>query len=152
MRVDESEKERVDASRVFAERRFENLPAGMVDSQRRAYWSNVEVPYRAYYAYEEMLAVFGDKPGVLGSMLSSYERITGYITDGEVTSLPPIDEELRNETRARFDRKLPPESKQIILEFLSEDQIWAEWIAAVLGAGDFIIRERRVRRDGRERR
>jgi tetratricopeptide (TPR) repeat protein len=144
MRVDESEKERVDASRVFAERKFENLPAGMVDSQRRAYWSNVEVPYRAYYAYEEMLAVFGDKPGVLGSMLSAYERITGYITDGAVTSLPAIDEELRNETRARFDRKLPPESKQIIIEFLPEDQIWAEWIAAVLGASDFIIRERRV--------
>ncbi len=144
MRVDESEKERVDASRVFAEWRFENLPAGMVDSQRRAYWTNVEVPYRAYYAYEEMLAVFGDKPGVLGSMLSAYERITGYITDGEVTSLPPIDEELRNRTRALFERKLPPESKQIVIEFLPEDQIWAEWIAAVLGAGDFVVRERRI--------
>jgi tetratricopeptide (TPR) repeat protein len=144
MRVDEFEKERVDASRVFAEWRFENLPAGMVDSQRREYWSNVEVPYRPYYAYEEMLAVFGDKPGVLGSMLSAYERITGYITDGQVTTLPPIEEELRNKTRALFERKLPPESRQFLIEFLPEDQIWAEWIAAVLGAGDYIIRERRL--------
>jgi tetratricopeptide (TPR) repeat protein len=142
MRVDESEKDRVEASRVFAERKFENLPAGMVDAQRRAYWNNVQVPYRAYYAYEETLAVFGDTPGHPGSILSSYERLTGYITDGAVTGLPPIDEDLRNSTRTKFDRKPPLESKQLIIEFLPEDQIWAEWIAAVLGTGGFVIRER----------
>lgn len=144
MRVDESEAERVDAGRVYAEWRFENLPAGMVGSRRRDYWSNVEVPYRARYAYEEMLAVFGDKPGVLGSLLSAYERITGYITDGKVTSLPPIDDDLRNRTRVLFERKLPPESRQIVIEFLPDDQIWAEWIGAVLAAGDFVVRERRL--------
>lgn len=144
MRVDESEKDRVEASRVYAQRRFANLPKDMTDAQRRAYWNTVEVPYRPYYAYEEMLAVFGDKPGVPGSMLSAYERITGHITDGEITTLPPIDDGLRNHTRATFDRKLPLESKQVIVEFLPEDQIWAEWITAVLAAGGFVLRERRV--------
>jgi hypothetical protein len=144
MRVDEFEKDRAEASRVFAKRLFGNLPTDMTDAQRRAYWNTVEVPYRPYYAYEEMLAVFGDQPGVPGSMLSSYERITGYITDGEVTSLPVIPEELRASTRQRFDRKLPPESKQIIIEFLAEDQIWAEWIGAVLSAGGYMVRDRRV--------
>ena len=144
MRVDPSEQERVEASRVFAQRRFENLPAGMTAAQRRTYWANVEVPYRPYYAYEEMLAVFGDTSGVPGSMLSSYERITGYITDGAVTGLPQIDEDLRNNTRAKFERKAPLDSKQIIIEFLPEDQIWAEWIAAVLGASGFIVRDRRL--------
>lgn len=144
MRVDESEKERVEASRVFAQRAFAHLPREMTDAQRRAYWNTVEVPYRPYYAYEEMLAVFGDKPGVPGSMLSAYERITGHITDGEITTLPPIDEDLRNLTRAKFDRKLPLESKKVIVEFLPEDQIWAEWITAVLSAGGFVVRERRL--------
>ena len=144
MRVDEFEKDRAEASRVFAKRLFGNLPTDMTDAQRRAYWNTVEVPYRPYYAYEEMLAVFGDQSGVPGSMLSAYERITGYITDGEVTSLPVIAEELRTSTRARFDRKLPPESKQIIIDFLPDDQIWAEWIGAVLGAGGYVVRERRV--------
>jgi len=143
MRVDEFEKDRAEASRVFAKRLFGNLPTDMTDAQRRAYWNTVEVPYRPYYAYEEMLAVFGDQPGVPGSMLSSYERITGYITDGEVTSLPVIPEELRASTRERFDRKLPLESKQIIIEFLPEDQIWAEWIGAVLSAGGYVVRDRR---------
>ncbi len=144
MRVDESEKERVEASRVWAQQLFANLPKEMTDAQRRAYWNTVEVPYRPYYAYEEVLAVFGDKPGAPGSMLSAYERITGHITDGEITSLPPIDDGLRNLTRAKFDRKLPLESKQIIIEFLPEDQIWAEWITAVLAAGGFVLRERRI--------
>ena len=122
----------------------------MTAAERHAYWANVEVPYRPYYAYEETLAVFGDMPGSPGSMLSAYERITGYITDGAVTSLPPIDEELRSATRAKFDRKPPLENKRITIEFLPEDQIWVEWISAVLTAGGFVVLERRLRENGRE--
>jgi tetratricopeptide (TPR) repeat protein len=150
MRVDVSELERVDASRTFAQRRFENLPSDMTAAARHAYWANVEVPYRPYYAYEETLAVFGDMPGAPGSMLSAYERITGYITDDAVTSLPPIDEELRSATRAKFERKPPLENKRITIEFLPRDQIWVEWISAVLTAGGFVVLERRLRENGRE--
>ncbi|HEX3512665.1 MAG TPA: FxSxx-COOH system tetratricopeptide repeat protein [Trebonia sp.] len=150
MRVDPFEQERVEAGRIFAQRRFENLPSEMTVAQRRAYWTGVEVPYRPYYAYEEMLAVFGDSPGIPGSMLSAYERLTGYITDGAVTSMPAIDEVLRDTTRARFDRKPPLESRRITLEFLPEDQIWVEWIAAVLSAGGFTVLERRLGEHGAE--
>jgi MinD-like ATPase involved in chromosome partitioning or flagellar assembly/tetratricopeptide (TPR) repeat protein len=144
MRVDLSEWERVEASRTYAQRLFENLPGRMSDEERRVYWNTVEVPYRAYYSYEEMLAVFGDKPGLPTSMLTAYERIAAYVTDDAVTSLPVIDEDLRNATRAKFDRKVPLETRQIIVEFLPRDQIWAEWIMAVLGAGGFAVRERRL--------
>jgi MinD-like ATPase involved in chromosome partitioning or flagellar assembly/tetratricopeptide (TPR) repeat protein len=144
MRVDLGEQERVEASRAFAFRLFEGLPAGMSDPQRRAYWANVEVPYRPFYAFEETLAVFGDTPGAPGSMLSSFERITAYITDAAVTGLPAMDEDLRNNTRLKFVRRPPLESNQVTIEFLPEDQLWAEWIAAVLGEGGFAIRERRL--------
>ena len=150
MRVDVSEQERVDASRIFAQRRFENLPSDMTAEERHTYWANVEVPYRPYYAYEETLAIFADMPGSPGSMLSAFERITGYVTDGAVRSLPPIDEELRSATRAKFDRKSPLENKQITIEFLPEDQIWVEWISVVLTAGGFIVRERRLREKVRQ--
>jgi tetratricopeptide (TPR) repeat protein len=150
MRVDLSEQERVDASRIFAQRRFENLPSNMTIAERQDYWAKVEVPYRPYYAYEETLAVFGDLPGSPGSMLSAYERITGYITDGAVTGLPPIDEDLRSAIRVKFDRKPPLEDKRITIEFLPEDQIWVEWISVVLTAGGFVVLERRLREDGRE--
>jgi tetratricopeptide (TPR) repeat protein len=150
MRVDLSELDRVNASRAFAQRRFENLPAAMAAMERHDYWAKVEVPYQPYYAYEETLAVFGDMPGSPGSMLSAYERITSYITDGAVTSLPPIDEELRQATRAKFERKPPLENRQITIEFLPEDQIWVEWISLVLAAGGFEVLERRLRAHGQE--
>ena len=150
MRVDVSEQERVDLSRMFAQRRFENLPSGMTGAERHTYWANVEVPYRPYYAYEETLAVFGDMPGSPQSMLSAYERLTGYVTEGAVTSLPPMEEELRSATRAKFDRRLPLENKRIAIEFLPEDQLWVEWISVVLTAGGFEVSERRLREGGRE--
>jgi hypothetical protein len=107
MRVDPSQHERVEAGRVFAQQNFEDLPAGMTAAERHSYWSGVEIPYRPYYAYEEILAVFGDAPGDPGSLLSAYERITAYITADAVTTLPTIDEDLRHATRRRYDRRPP---------------------------------------------
>jgi tetratricopeptide (TPR) repeat protein len=144
MRVDPSEKERADLGRMSAQHAFEGLPAGLTGAERRAYWANVEVPYRPYYAYEEMLAVFGDMPGDHGSMLSAYERITAYITDDAVTSLPVVDEALRNDFRGRFYRRPPLEHRRLTIEYLPQDHIWAEWIMAVLLQGDFDVREHRL--------
>ena len=89
MRVDDSQQERSNAGLAEAVRRFPSLPAGMSDEQRREYWSTIGVPYRSSYAYEEMLAVFDRSSRA--SLLPSFERITGYITNGAVTSVPPVD-------------------------------------------------------------
>jgi cellulose biosynthesis protein BcsQ len=111
MRVDPSEQARAEAGRIYARRKFDGLPADLSAAERQVYWANVEVPYRSYYSYEETLAVFGDEPGVPGSMLAAYERITGYVTDGATTRLPVIDENVRNEARARFERRAPRERR-----------------------------------------
>ena len=103
-RVDLTEKERAEAGRAFAIRSFAGLPVGMSVAERNEYWASVEVPYRPAYAFEEVLAVFGDAPGDPASLLSSFERIAAYITEGSVTGLPPMDEELRNSTRQLFLR------------------------------------------------
>jgi MinD-like ATPase involved in chromosome partitioning or flagellar assembly len=63
MRVDQTaEKEKYDAGRSVAMRRFADLPAGMSQDERLRYWREVEVPHRPFYAYEETLAAFGDPP------------------------------------------------------------------------------------------
>ena len=142
MRIEFGEQERVEASLAYAFRIFSGLPAEMSDAQRRAYWGAVEVPYRPFYAFEETLAVFGDKPDVPGSLLSAYERITSFITSGAVTRLPALDEGLRESMRLRFVRR--PQSDQITLEFVPDDEIWAPWIATVLGEGGFTVHERRL--------
>jgi len=126
MRIDSAEKEKMNAGQAFAARLFEGLPAGMSEAERRDYWSAVEVPYQAFYAYEETLAVFGDKPGSPTTLLSSFERIVAQVTQGAVTTLPRMDETLRLSTRLLFARK-PPSS--VILDFSPVDQLWAECVA-----------------------
>lgn len=142
MRVDSAEKEKVDAGHAVAVRLFAGLPTGRSEAQRREYWAAVEVPYRAFYAYEETLAVFGDAPGSPTTLLSSFERLTAQITDGEVTGLPAMDDGLRNRTKVLFTRSAPPADHAIVIEFNPEDQVWGEWIADVLRAAGLVVSER----------
>jgi tetratricopeptide (TPR) repeat protein len=134
MRVDLAEKSRADAGRLAARQRFTGLPSGMTPGERDAYWSTVEVPYQPFYAYEETLATFGDRPGSRTSMLAAYETITGYITGGEVESMPPIQEALRERTAARFVRPTVLPETKVALRFAADDRLWAEWISRVLQA------------------
>ncbi|GGM39700.1 FxSxx-COOH system tetratricopeptide repeat protein [Dactylosporangium sucinum] len=132
MRVDEGEKNKADAGRALAMQKFSDLPQGMTGAERRAYWLSVEVPYRAYYAYEEILATFGDPPGSRNSLLPAYERLTSYITNREITELPPIDEALRTATVAKLERRPAIRDEVLLLRHTPADQAWAEWIQAVL--------------------
>jgi hypothetical protein len=102
MRIDDSHKERSATGLTAAVRKFPGLPEGMSDEQRRDYWNSVGVPHRRDYSYGELLAVFGDPPGSRASLLASFERIAGYITNGTVTGLPPMDEKLRMKTKLLF--------------------------------------------------
>ncbi|TDB72049.1 FxSxx-COOH system tetratricopeptide repeat protein [Micromonospora sp. KC723] len=139
MRVDDGEKSKRDAGRALAMQRFAGLPSGMTDAERQEYWLTVEVPYRAYYAYEETLATFGDEPGGRTTLLSAYETLTGHITNGRVTALPRIDEALRLRTVQRFERKPAVADELIVLRHVAEDQAWAEWAQAVLTAADLRV-------------
>jgi tetratricopeptide (TPR) repeat protein len=133
MRVDQAENDKANAGRLLARSQFAGLPVGMTDEERRRYWAAVEVPYQTYYAYEEMLATFGDDPGSPRLLLSAYERLTAYITDGAITRLPDMDESLRLREVARFTRK-PPEQEAVVLRYAPTDLVWAEWIESVLAS------------------
>ncbi|MEU4689724.1 FxSxx-COOH system tetratricopeptide repeat protein [Actinoplanes sp. NPDC023714] len=132
MRVDPAAKERADAGRQFAMQRFPDLPAGMSPAERSHYWNAVEIPYRPYYACEEILAPFGDAPGQTTSLLAAYERLTSRITQGEVTALPPMDEALRARIATRFVRGSSPAEQDVALRHAPADVVWAEWIGALL--------------------
>ena len=141
MRVDPAEKEKADAGRAFAMQLFPGLPAGMAPADRTRYWNAVEVPYRPYYAYEEILSTFGDPPGQTTSMLAAFERLTEYITDGEVRSLPVMDEALRTRTVSRFTRRVSLTEEEVTLEYAPEDLAWAEWIGALLSAAGLQVHD-----------
>ncbi|MFG1868186.1 FxSxx-COOH system tetratricopeptide repeat protein [Micromonospora arborensis] len=141
MRVDQAEKERAEAGRLLAMRRFAGLPAGMTEAERRRYWAAVEVPYRPFYAYEETLATFGDPPGSPTSLLAAFETLTGILTDGAVTALPVMDESVRERGKARFRRRTEAIDDQIVLRCAPEDAIWAEWLERVLSSAGLRVVE-----------
>jgi cellulose biosynthesis protein BcsQ/tetratricopeptide (TPR) repeat protein len=138
MRIDLTQQANVTAGLQVAESEFRGLPAGMSPQEREQYWADVRVPYRSAYAYEETLAAFGDQPGAPDSLLPAYTRIVARITENKVTALPTLDEWLRLRTRLRFARTARPDLPEVVIEYSPQDQLWAEWIAAVLaGAGVF---------------
>jgi MinD-like ATPase involved in chromosome partitioning or flagellar assembly len=141
MRVDQGEKDRVEAGKALARRLFAGLPAEMTETERQRYWGAVEVAYQPFYAFEEILAVFGDRPGTPGSLLSSFERLAAELTDGSVVSLRPLDEDLRVRVRQRFVRRPVIEGNEIQIRYYPEDQSWAEWLTALLGESGFTVRQ-----------
>ncbi|MEY9872286.1 cellulose biosynthesis protein BcsQ/tetratricopeptide (TPR) repeat protein [Streptacidiphilus sp. MAP12-33] len=132
MRIDDGEKSKADAGRALARRRFTGLPQGLTESARDHHWDSVEIPYQPYYAYEEILAPFGDKPGSPTSMLSACERLVTSVTFNRVSALPPMDEDVRLHYTELFTRPRPTAREDVILSYASEDRMWAEWIEWVL--------------------
>jgi MinD-like ATPase involved in chromosome partitioning or flagellar assembly/tetratricopeptide (TPR) repeat protein len=134
MRVDEGEKERADRGRAVAKQRFRGFPRTLHTLASAQYWGSVEIPYRAYYAYEEVLAVFGDKPGLPATVLGATERLVAELTRGEVSSLPEMPEPVREAGAARFHRKAVTKENdsQFRLWYAVEDQMWADWVEFVL--------------------
>jgi CO dehydrogenase nickel-insertion accessory protein CooC1 len=142
MRIEDGEKEKLDIGRSTARRRFEGFPQGMTQTDSMAYWASVEVPYKPFYAFEEVLATFGDAPGSPGSLLAAFERITTAVTAGEVTALRPIPEETRLQYKELFVRRPPAALTQVYLSYAPEDRMWADWIEAVLTRSGFRVTPR----------
>ena len=90
MRIEDAESARLDAGRSLARARFDRFPQNMEEGAANAYWHAVEIPYRTLYAYEEMLAAFGDPPGSPSSLLSAYERLASAIVERPI-ALEPME-------------------------------------------------------------
>jgi len=103
-RVELAEKERLDAARDAAKIAFDRFLGHLPRSERLDYWNDVQVMYQPYYAYEEVLAFFGDSRKSRGSMLEAMERIGSLVTYPKKLSAGTIPETLRRETLRRFER------------------------------------------------
>ncbi len=139
MRIDDAEKEKLDAGRSLARAEFDRFPQGLSEEEADQYWSSVEIPYKPFYAFEEILAAFGDAPGSPLSLLAAYERLASVITQGRVRSLPRLDEDLRVAYRHAFTRRRLTRRADIHLSYAPEDRMWADWIASVLGRAGFRV-------------
>jgi tetratricopeptide (TPR) repeat protein/cellulose biosynthesis protein BcsQ len=117
-RVERAEKDRVELARLVARERFDELLEHLKPAARESYWGDVEIQYEPFYAFEEVLATLRDTPRLATSMLAAVERLTSYITEGSITEVVPLEEDLRLRLLADYARK-PPARRASKAQFLA---------------------------------
>jgi WD40 repeat protein/MinD-like ATPase involved in chromosome partitioning or flagellar assembly len=124
-RVEQAEKEKLEKAREQARRSFTRVLRPLTELEQDAYWSTAQVLYWPWYAYEEVLAVFGDRRSYEGSVLASSEMVAANVSDGDVRRLEhfpsPPD---RERVLARYERKGQEQSFDAVAVLASGT--WAE--------------------------
>jgi tetratricopeptide (TPR) repeat protein/MinD-like ATPase involved in chromosome partitioning or flagellar assembly len=132
MRVEPFEKNKLDLRREYAKELFKLFPSHLPPQSRAQFQEDTQVKYLPYYAYEEILATFGNRPGESDttSLLAPAERLTTYLTDylpGEPISRMEASEHLesrRQSILALFEGKQSAaDSTQLLIQ--SADAAWA---------------------------
>lgn len=141
MRVEDTngQADRLDAARGQIRLRFGRILGRHSTIAPHDYWGKVEIPYRPSYSYEELLAPFRDTPGNPSSLLAAYERLTAVVSDGEVNSMPRMEEGLRQRYLDQYTRRRPLDVSDVYISYVPQDRTWADWIRAVLEAADFRV-------------
>jgi hypothetical protein len=126
MRVDPFEKDKLELRRQLAREKFRDFPAHLSDAERESsYRAITQIPYIPYYAYEEILATFGDAvPPASGTLLESVERITSFLVTPELKATP-VREAVRQRFLAEFKGGRPEpliERAEEVLEELSVEE------------------------------
>ncbi|MEU5909639.1 FxSxx-COOH system tetratricopeptide repeat protein [Micromonospora sp. NPDC047527] len=128
MRVEDAELRKLETGRDLVRAEFAPFLDHLSDAAAARYWNTIEVPYRTFYAYEEILAAFGDRPEQVGTLLAAYEQLASVITGGRVTTLHPMREEDRRRSLTEFERSRLTAEQAVLLSYASADRLWAEWI------------------------
>ena len=101
MRIDTSEKQKLDTVRAVARPRFRRY---LGEDPDPSYWENMEIFYWPFYNFEECLAVFGDDPENRSSisMLSAMERVARCVSGIPDVRALPIDFQKRRSVLASY--------------------------------------------------
>lgn len=139
MRIENAEHERLEAGRDLVRRRMSRF-LDRDEADAEAYFGSVEIPYQPFYAYEETLATFAERPGAELSLLAATERLVNEITEGDVRELAPMAEDVRLAWRSRFRRMRFPRTHDVVISYAAVNRTWAEWISAQVEAAGLITR------------
>ena len=102
MRIEPSEKDRLEIAHTIARTTFSGLMQHLDPEQLDTYWGDINVAYEPYYAYEEVLAIFKDRPRQSNSILSRMQGIAQYLNGTQTLSFKTMDEALKNQGLAAF--------------------------------------------------
>lgn len=95
MRVEAAEQDRLETARAVARTRFSRVLGHLSPSEEDRYWGEIEVSYFPLYAYEELLAPFGDRARQTRTLLASMEKFVTYLTRNESGNTTPMAEDRR---------------------------------------------------------
>ncbi|WP_228046683.1 FxSxx-COOH system tetratricopeptide repeat protein [Streptomyces justiciae] len=144
MRIDTSEKIRLENCMAEARQALDPCLDLADESALAVYWGQVQVPYRAFYAYGEELAVMEEDPRQSHSLLAEYVKAVARITDGDVTEfnrVPPADllryHRLLDSLRHKTAQVTEPQTLSIV--HAPNDRLWADWITEQLRPAGFEV-------------
>lgn len=155
MRIEFAEKQKLEIRKEYARSKFDSFLEHIPVSMREQYWEDIQFSYIPYYAYEEILAAFGDKPRQKNTVLASAESLTSYITQGAVDRLGALQETQRLEVLSQYEMSpvalnageshdtLPIRSTEeskyeisylydLFLSYSHADEVWVNKLAARL--------------------
>jgi formylglycine-generating enzyme required for sulfatase activity/MinD-like ATPase involved in chromosome partitioning or flagellar assembly len=101
MRVERSEKDRLEIAQTVGRTVFTALMSHLDPPGIDAYWGNISVDYEPYYAYEEILAIFKDRPGESRSIFARIQAIAQHLSN-EPLSFKPLDDALQRAGLAAY--------------------------------------------------
>jgi cellulose biosynthesis protein BcsQ len=105
-RLHNAEQKKIDRQLDRAHKKFADFPPAFSGAAREQYWRDVAIPYASNFAFEEILAAFGEKHRLTNSIASASERLTGYLAPGREWRVE-IQEELRLRFLAEFEGGVP---------------------------------------------
>ncbi|WP_326549995.1 FxSxx-COOH system tetratricopeptide repeat protein [Micromonospora sp. NBC_01813] len=127
-RVEDGETAKLDRWRGNAQNRFSALVADLGHTDPAKYWGTVEIPYKVFYAYEETLATFGDRPHLENTLLAAYQRLAGELI-GEPCDFEGPTDAVRRGWLAEFEQHGPINPGVLVVGYTPRDRVWAEWIS-----------------------
>ena len=106
-RVERGEQERIQMAKELARLRFDDLLGYMQPEARDEYWSRISVPHEPYYAFEEVLSVFAEKPEPTSSMLTVMKLLADYIVE-------PLDKNIPARSPLKFPEMDQAERERVL--------------------------------------
>lgn len=104
-RIENAEQVKLEVARGYSRTALSEFLPAEVRSRPREYWDKMEIAYRPAYAFEEVLAAFGDATGAAGAadtMLSQVEATAQRIAGDEDLRMPEILEDDRKDVLAKY--------------------------------------------------
>ena len=105
MQIELSEQEKLESARMNAHQSLSPYLPYLTKSENTAYWNDAEVLYYPYYAYEEFLAIFGDRAGPQSSdksLLRSMEKLAQRITRNSQLAMLEVAEDIRQDVLKKY--------------------------------------------------